>query len=84
MLRSGLDSGAPEARGHDLGMTVANIDASAGGRHGQLQRNDPLTLQTAQDLARLALDLLLFLRDLGDHVVERVQRRDARAAARAG
>jgi hypothetical protein len=61
-------------------VAIADVDTGAGRGDRDLEGLDPLALQAAQDLAALALDLGLLVRDVGDHVVEDVEGRDAGAA----
>ena len=71
----------PDAhRGH---VAVHDVHAMALGADHERGRLDPAAVQPAEDFARLALDLLFFVRDERHHVVRDVERGDARVA-RAG
>ena len=61
-------------------MPVAHVHAIAVRRHGQVERLHAVARQPDEDLRGLGLDLLLFLRDVRDHVVEDVHAVDARSA----
>jgi hypothetical protein len=72
-----------ELDGDGLGVALEHGGTRAGRADDHLARSDPALADAAEDLPRLASDLLLLVRDERDHVVEDVERDDAGRAARA-